>query len=664
MELKRLAPNMWVCCVLSTLLISSDVLAQTHVIRDIPPHLAQVSAGRLTSWRFDPSELRFEFRTSGGVQPRAQLVSNPTRLVIDLPGITLGRPSFTQPLTGDFNLLRFGQFDRRTARIVVELDRGHTLDPKQIRFRGLTPTTWTVQLPAPQRSLQSSLPVTGTAARPRPSRRLAATEPAVSPVQIQGIRTTPDGFLIQTKGGQPYVVTQRSDDRRLITATLANTVLAEGVKQDLLVSRFGVRRIRLTPTRNSSPSIEVTMLVDQDGPNWETQVSGAAAEGIQLIPKRNAGGDNPSGRGGPNSSATFDNQQLSQNSAIAQINSIELDSSGQRLLIHANQPFVHTSGWDRTTGAYRISLTAQLAPGVQPPATGANSPFLRVSLRQENINTLVLLLHPASDVRIGTLNQPRADLLSLELSRGPDTLLPPEAQAQGPAVTPLNEQAQIIPVPPPETQSIPPSEPTIRAIPALPPRQSDPSAPLPTAPSGRAIVVIDPGHGGPDPGAIGIGGIQEKEIVIDVSRQVANLLERQGIQVVLTRPDDRDLDLEPRVQIARQVNATVFVSIHANAISMSRPEINGVETYYYSSPASARLAQSIHNRLLQMTGSRDRGVRSSRFYVLRRTTMPAVLVETGFVTGQEDAPRLAMANYRTLLAEAISRGILEYLQNP
>jgi N-acetylmuramoyl-L-alanine amidase len=176
--------------------------------------------------------------------------------------------------------------------------------------------------------------------------------------------------------------------------------------------------------------------------------------------------------------------------------------------------------------------------------------------------------------------------------------------------------------------------------------------------------VIDPGHGGPDPGAIGIGGIQEKEIVIDVSRQVANLLERQGIQVVLTRPDDRDLDLEPRVQIARQVNATVFVSIHANAISMSRPEINGVETYYYSSPASARLAQSIHNRLLQMTGSRDRGVRSSRFYVLRRTTMPAVLVETGFVTGQEDAPRLAMANYRTLLAEAISRGILEYLQNP
>lgn len=655
---------MWVCCVLSTLLISSDVLAQTHVIRDIPPHLAQVSAGRLTSWRFDPSELRFEFRTSGGVQPRAQLVSNPTRLVIDLPGITLGRPSFTQPLTGDFNLLRFGQFDRRTARIVVELDRGHTLDPKQIRFRGLTPTTWTVQLPAPQRSLQSSLPVTGTAARPRPSRRLAATEPAVSPVQIQGIRTTPDGFLIQTKGGQPYVVTQRSDDRRLITATLANTVLAEGVKQDLLVSRFGVRRIRLTPTRNSSPSIEVTMLVDQDGPNWETQVSGAAAEGIQLIPKRNAGGDNPSGRGGPNSSATFDNQQLSQNSAIAQINSIELDSSGQRLLIHANQPFVHTSGWDRTTGAYRISLTAQLAPGVQPPATGANSPFLRVSLRQENINTLVLLLHPASDVRIGTLNQPRADLLSLELSRGPDTLLPPEAQAQGPAVTPLNEQAQIIPVPPPETQSIPPSEPTIRAIPALPPRQSDPSAPLPTAPSGRAIVVIDPGHGGPDPGAIGIGGIQEKEIVIDVSRQVANLLERQGIQVVLTRPDDRDLDLEPRVQIARQVNATVFVSIHANAISMSRPEINGVETYYYSSPASARLAQSIHNRLLQMTGSRDRGVRSSRFYVLRRTTMPAVLVETGFVTGQEDAPRLAMANYRTLLAEAISRGILEYLQNP
>jgi N-acetylmuramoyl-L-alanine amidase len=189
--------------------------------------------------------------------------------------------------------------------------------------------------------------------------------------------------------------------------------------------------------------------------------------------------------------------------------------------------------------------------------------------------------------------------------------------------------------------------------------QPTPTTPLPV-PNSRSLVVIDPGHGGRDPGAVGIGGLREKDVVLSVSQQVAAMLEQQGVQTRMTRSDDRELDLAPRVAIAERANADLFVSIHANAISMSRPDVNGVETYYYSSGRS--LAQSIQSNLVSATGMRDRGVKQARFYVLTRTTMPSVLVEVGFVTGSEDAPRLRDSAFQTRIAEAIARGILEHLR--
>jgi N-acetylmuramoyl-L-alanine amidase len=173
--------------------------------------------------------------------------------------------------------------------------------------------------------------------------------------------------------------------------------------------------------------------------------------------------------------------------------------------------------------------------------------------------------------------------------------------------------------------------------------------------------VIDPGHGGIDPGAIGIGGLREVDVLWPVSMEVTRLLEQQGIRVVLTRTDNRTVELQPRVQIAQRANADVFVSIHANAISMSRPDVNGTETFY-ASPEGRRLAQAIQSSMIQATGMRDRGVKSARFYVIRNTTMPAVLVELGFVTGAEDAPRLSDPAFRSRMAQAIVRGILQYVR--
>ncbi|MBD2233965.1 DUF3747 domain-containing protein [Phormidium tenue FACHB-1052] len=182
---------------------------------------------------------------------------------------------------------------------------------------------------------------------------------------------------------------------------------------------------------------------------------------------------------------------------------------------------------------------------------------------------------------------------------------------------------------------------------------------LPPIPQGSVVVVIDPGHGGRDPGAVGIGGLQEKQINTAISNRVQQQLAAAGITVLMTRSSDVFVDLDARAQYANRAGASVFVSIHANAISMSRPEVNGLETYYFSS--GERLARSIHASVLGNTDMRDRGVRTARFYVLRYTTMPSVLVETGFVTGAQDAARFRDPAAVNRIADGIARGILNYL---
>lgn len=186
---------------------------------------------------------------------------------------------------------------------------------------------------------------------------------------------------------------------------------------------------------------------------------------------------------------------------------------------------------------------------------------------------------------------------------------------------------------------------------------------LPVVPRGRYRVVIDPGHGGPDPGAVGIGGLRETDVVLDVGLQVARLLQARGVQVLMTRTSEVDVDLPPRVSLANSSGAHAFVSLHANALSMDRPDVNGVETFYFSGGRSYELARSIQEQIMAVSpGTPDRGARPGRFYVIRRTVMPSVLAEMGFVTGEIDAPRLADPEFRRRLAQAVANGILSYLQ--
>ncbi len=327
--------------------------------------MAPAQAARLESWRLNPTQTQLDFTTDEGVRPRAQILQNPTRLVIELPGIRLGRPKTTQSYSGTIRSIRVGQFDRDTTRIVIEFAPGYTIDPSQVKFQGATDQRWSVQLPMPK-------------------------------------------------------------------------------------------------------------------------------------------------------------QITTQN------------------------------------------------PGSKPPVLFPNAP---------------------------------------------------------------------VPVP-------------------VSPAPQDPEVVAP-APRGKTVVVIDPGHGGPDPGAIGIGGLQEKELVLDIGKRVEALLEQQGVQTVMARSQDTNVELEPRVALANRLRSTVFVSIHANSINLGRQDISGLETYYYGT--GYRLAQTIHQSVLETTGIPNRGVRRARFYVLKNTTMPSVLVEVGFVTGRDDARKLVTSTYRQQMATAIARGILRYL---
>ena len=185
---------------------------------------------------------------------------------------------------------------------------------------------------------------------------------------------------------------------------------------------------------------------------------------------------------------------------------------------------------------------------------------------------------------------------------------------------------------------------------------------LPDIKKKNSLVIIDPGHGGPDPGAIGIRGIRETDVVLDVSKRVKQLLSEKGVRVRLTRKSEIDLDLPPRVLFANRTGADIFVSIHANASQGKKRNINGLETFYYRGWKGRLLAKRIQKHILRVSpGSPDRGVKQGRFYVIKNTRMPAVLVEIGFLTGRLDARRLEQSMHRKRIAFAIAKGILEYL---
>ncbi len=191
-----------------------------------------------------------------------------------------------------------------------------------------------------------------------------------------------------------------------------------------------------------------------------------------------------------------------------------------------------------------------------------------------------------------------------------------------------------------------------------PPQISVPPVVITAKKPGEKVVVIDPGHGGSDCGAIR-NGIYEKNITLDVSKRVAKILTSKGVDVYMTRDTDATVSLQERVDISENVNPDVFVSIHVNSSNSDSP--NGLETHYYKDN-SLTLAKTVHASLLNHIKAKDRGLFKSKFYVINHTTAPAVLVEIGFISNTAERGQLVTESRKQATAKAIAEGIYEYLK--
>lgn len=198
-------------------------------------------------------------------------------------------------------------------------------------------------------------------------------------------------------------------------------------------------------------------------------------------------------------------------------------------------------------------------------------------------------------------------------------------------------------------------------------------------------ICLDPGHGGKDPGNLD-GKQMEKKYTLLLAREVGALLKGYGLKVSFTRSSDATIDVEKRPEIARKKGADLFISLHFNTVSATRSDVKGSEVYCMTPPGTSStnargegansggfsgnrqndknilLAYQLQKSLVKGLKMNDRGVRRARFAMLRPATMPAALIEAGFMSNSEDARRIYDARERKKVAQAIADGILAYIK--
>ncbi len=189
---------------------------------------------------------------------------------------------------------------------------------------------------------------------------------------------------------------------------------------------------------------------------------------------------------------------------------------------------------------------------------------------------------------------------------------------------------------------------------------------VPAGPSPLAgkIIILDPGHGGSDPGAVGARGLKEKDVNLDIAKRVYRLLkENTGAQVYLTRDTDRFISLAERSSLANRLDGDIFISIHINAAENGRER--GIETYAHHNAGREAwaLAWYLQEQLVKELVLQNRGLKAGNFHVIRETRMDSVLLEIGFISDAAEEALLAKASTRERAAQAIFAGILAYYQN-
>ena len=190
------------------------------------------------------------------------------------------------------------------------------------------------------------------------------------------------------------------------------------------------------------------------------------------------------------------------------------------------------------------------------------------------------------------------------------------------------------------------------------------------------VIVVDPGHGGRDPGKIGVSGVPEKEINLEVSKRLATVLGQMGAAVILTRDSDIDLsdssatgwhgkkrqDLSRRAGLANDRNADLYISIHCNAFTS--PREHGAQVFSHPQSTEGKiLAEVIQKEMALILGNTTRKAKQVDYYAIRKTKMPAVIVEIGFITNPKEDKQLQDPLYQSKVAWSVAAGIIKYFNN-
>ncbi|WP_434685428.1 N-acetylmuramoyl-L-alanine amidase [Pseudanabaena minima] len=449
-----------------------------------------------------------------------------------------------------------------------------------------------------------------------------------STVQLNGIRPTNNGLML-TVNANPQIRIQRENNPERLIVDLQNTNLAQALHQSTLpMNRLGIKQVRVAQFQNNPAIARLVLDLDSNDPNskvaWQGQYiastrtllltpSNQTAQAIPIAPPINPNLNLPRPINSPTSPVS---------STPTEIQSLSFSNTGQ-LIISANQPVSYRANFDPTSGTYTLTITnAKISPNLQRPSLATNSPIERIRLSQVG-NSVEIGIKTISGWQLRETQRLNNQQIQLQVSLN--------------SVAPNNQTP-------------------------LPSNNPVPQTPLNTGERRRGVILVDAGHGGRDPGAIG-NGIQEKDVVLDISISLGKALQNMGYTVYYTRTSDVEIDLEPRVALAERVNADVFVSIHANSLASRNNSVNGVETFFARGSTIGRtLASYVQSQIISATGATDRSAKAAGFYVIARTSMPAILVETGFVTNPTEARNLSNPNYQKQMADAIARGIDQFMR--
>ncbi|MNR86205.1 N-acetylmuramoyl-L-alanine amidase LytC precursor [compost metagenome] len=577
---------------------------------------------------YDEASQRLVIFADGPLTPRSFNLVSPHRWVVDFPnaryrGATVKIPAIpNSPVTG----VRVSQWNMGTVRMVFDLNENASFPHDLLKISDQNYRlafhfdTKRASAPAADPKTSTPKPQAQTAQEPaRDAGREAKDPPAKAPAtgQVTGFAVEGDRLVLRTT--RPITSAQKTQVEktgRTVYDFPGMTLSPKLKNRTLKAPKLGIREARLLQQGSA-----VRLIVDAPGRDqqWKDE---ALADRWALGPAQSPASKAPSYAQAP----------------------IEDGESGLSL--------------KRVGKGWQLTLTAN--GKVSYRLVG---PSRRDRLVFDIVGGSVDLPRDSLYVDNGLIARVRS------IPQSDDTLrvVVELDQDVGFAVRSTSSQRSVVIAMAPPGTPIPAGPPMAAATPAPKPVEATPTPAVPKAVDAaldhqdeRKRVTIDPGHGGEDPGGIGSHGTEEKDVTLSLALKLQKLMRDSGMEVQMTRTDDMQIQLRPRVAMGDDFDSDVFISIHTNAIA--NPKINGIETYYFT-PQSLPLAKAVHRHLVTKLGRPDRGIRRNNFVVVKYNKMPACLVEIGYLTNPTEEKLLKSAAYQQKAAEAILAGVQDYFKS-